>query len=282
MPEASLGWSDFFGAWELFRDPVLCGILAGAALGLLGVYIVLRRVVFMAAVLSQSAGLGVALAFWVGMQLDREVEPMVGAVLLCFAATLLVLVRPERLHLSREALLGTAWVTAGAAALVVGEAISVEAHDIGAILFGSAVLVRPVDLQLVGGAAAVTLLAHGWLRRGLVFAAFDPDVARVQGLPVTRLDLLLWLVVALTVSVSTRALGALPVFALSVLPALAGLLAAPRLAWVFPTALVVGMASGGLGYVLAFFESWPVGASQTLVALAFVATAGTLRLARRG
>ncbi|MES2638137.1 MAG: metal ABC transporter permease [Myxococcota bacterium] len=282
MPEATLGWADFFGAWEIFRDPVLCGIFAGAALGVLGVYIVLRRVVFMAAVLSQSAGLGVALAFWVGMQLDRDVEPMLGAVLLCFVATLLVTVRPERVHLSREALLGTAWVGAGAAALVVGEAISVEAHDISSILFGSAVLVRPVDLQLVTVAAALTLVAHGWLRRGLVFAAFDPDVARVQGLPVTRLDLVLWLVVALTVSVSTRALGALPVFALSVLPALAGLLATSSLTWVFPTALLVGMLSGGLGYVLAFFESWPVGASQTLVALGFVAVAGVMRMLRRG
>src|SRR5262249_43474116 len=56
---------DFFAAWELFRDPVWAGVVAGATLGYLGVYIVLRRMVFVSAALSQAAGLGVATAFYV-------------------------------------------------------------------------------------------------------------------------------------------------------------------------------------------------------------------------
>ena len=270
MPETSLGWSDFISGWELFRDPVLCGVLAGTALGLLGVYIVLRRVVFVAAVLSQSAGLGVALAFLAGMHLDMHVEPMIGAVVMCLLATLLVSLRPERIHLSREAILGTAWVGANAAAIIVGDMISVESHDISSILFGSAVLVRPVDLYLVAGAACVAVAAHVFLRRGLVFTAFDHDVAQVQGLPVRVLDLTVWLVVALTVSVATRALGALPVFAFSVLPALAALLSLRSLTWAFPAAALFGALAGGAGYILAFFQSWPVGPSQVVVALLLV------------
>lgn len=270
MPESTLGWADFVGGWELFRDPVLCGVLAGAALGLLGVYIVLRRVVFVAAVLSQSAGLGVALAFLAGMYLDFEAEPMIGAVSMCLFATLLVSLRPERVHLSREAILGTAWVGANAAAIIVGDKISVESHDISSILFGSAVLVRPVDLYLVGAAAVLTLSAHLWLRRGLVFTAFDHDVARVQGIPVRAMDLTIWFIVAITVSVATRALGALPVFAFSVLPALAAMLSVRSLSWVFPLAAVLGAVAGGTGYLLAFFQSWPVGPSQVVVALGLV------------
>ena len=50
----------FLDGWDVFRDPVLASFVAGATLGLLGVYIVLRRMVFVSAALSQAAGLGVA------------------------------------------------------------------------------------------------------------------------------------------------------------------------------------------------------------------------------
>src|SRR5206468_12324584 len=52
-------FNDFFAAWDLFRDPVFAAMIAGATLGYLGVYIVLRRMVFVSAALSQAAGLGV-------------------------------------------------------------------------------------------------------------------------------------------------------------------------------------------------------------------------------
>ncbi len=279
MPEPTL--ADFFAAWELFQDPVLCGFLAGGALGLLGVYVVLRRMVFMAAVLSQSAGLGVAAALWAGMLLDMHVEPMFGAILAAFGASGLFSLRPERFHLSREALLALAWVCAGAGALVIGGKIAAEAHDIESILFGSAVLVRPLDLKLVAGATLLAFGLHVWVGRGWIFAGFDPEVARVHSLPVAALDLVLWLLVALVVSVSTRALGALPVLALSVLPATAALLLVPRLDRVFPAAAIIGGISGIVGYILAFMESWPVGASQALVAVVSVVLAIAFRLVFR-
>lgn len=281
MPEAvNPSWAEFVAGWPLFQDPVLCGVLAGLSLGVLGVYVVLRRMVFVAAALSQAAGLGVALAFWVGMQLDTAVDPFVGAILVCTAATALFTLRAERLALSQEALLGFAWVAAGGAAVIVGDRIAVEAHDIAAILLGSAVLVHPEDLHWTAGTAAVAVGMHLWLRRGLLFASFDPDVARVHGIPVRWLDLGLWGMVAVTVSVATRALGALPVFAFSVLPAVAALLVAPTMRGVFALAGLFGALSGGLGYLLAYFAMLPVGASQTTVAAALVALALPVRALR--
>ena len=56
--------SAFFEAWELFREAALTGLVAGALLGVLGVYVVLRRLVFLTAAVSQAAGLGVVSAFY--------------------------------------------------------------------------------------------------------------------------------------------------------------------------------------------------------------------------
>jgi zinc transport system permease protein len=111
----------------------------------------------------------------------------------------------------------------------------------------------------------------------VTFALFDPEGARVQGLPVRKLELISWVLLALVVSVATRALGVLPVFAFAVVPAVTGLLSFDRLRWVLFTATTAGALAGAGGYLVAFFLEFPVGACQSAVACTFLATALVLR-----
>jgi len=274
-------WEDFTLAWELFQDPILCGVAAGVCLGWLGVHVVLRRMVFVTAALTQAAGLGVALSFYAAIHMGTAVPPLFGAFLACAAASLVVSLPAGRLALSRESLLAFAWLVAGGGAVLVGERITQEAHDVASILFGTAVLVRPEDLRAVLGLGGGALAVAIWWQRGLIFAGFDPDGARVQGLPVRALEVGLLLAITAAVASSTRALGALPVFAFSVLPAMAALMVAPRLSWAFPLAALGGAFAGGAGYLAAFFWDFPVGASQTAAAAALVAAAAPIRWLRR-
>lgn len=210
------GLREFADHFGLYRDPMLAGSFAGLVLGLAGVFVVLRRAVFVTAAVSQSAALGVACAFLIGIHTGLTPPP--GLLAFAFAARgalLLAFGNPARLP--REAVVGVVFLTAGSLAVIVGAQISQEVHDVASLLFGSAVLVRPRDpwsIVGVGAGAAALLLA---LARALEFTGFDPDAARVQGLPVRRIEALLWLLVAAEVAVTTRALGALPVFAFAVL-----------------------------------------------------------------
>ena len=185
-------------------------------------------------------------------------------------------------RVSREGLLGLAYLVGAAGTLMVGTRITQEAHDIQAILFGTGVLVRPSDTTWVLTIAAVLIALMLWWRRGLLFASFDPDGARVRGLPVAFLGGFLLVAIALSVSVTTRALGALPVFAFSVLPALAAVAMASSPTAALVLATVIGLVAGAGGYLLAFFAQFPVGASQTFVAaLAVVVGLCVGALARR-
>lgn len=278
MAEGSASWEELASALELFRDPILCGALAGAVLGYLGVFVVLRRMVFVTAAISQSAGLGVALAFYAQIHLGLEVDPVAGAVGLSLLTMSTFALPVERLRLSRESFLGAAYITAAAAAVLVGDRISQEAHDISGILFGTAVLVRRSDLLWVAGSGALVTLIHALWHRGFLFAAFDPDGARVQKLPVRLLDATMWTSLALMVSFSTRALGVLPVFAFAVLPAMAALLVGMGPARTMALAGVIGGASGALGYLAAYLFALPVGASQATVLAVVLAV---MLLARR-
>ena len=142
-------WHDFVDSWALYRDPVVCGVVAGAVLGMLGVFVVLRRAVFVTAAVSQSAALGVALAFFLGIYLGFTPPPVLCAFALALAATAVLARRSRSNRLPREAIVGLLYVGASALAVLVGDRIAQEAEDITAILFGTAVLVRPQDLLAV-------------------------------------------------------------------------------------------------------------------------------------
>ncbi len=193
-------------------------------------------------------------------------------------ATMLLAVDPRRLKVPREVLLGFAFAVSGGATLIVGDHISQEAHDVQSILFGSAVLVRPFDLKMVLLTGAVVMVLHLWWFRGVAFASFDPEAARVQGLPVRLLNTFVLLSVGAMVGVAARALGALPVFSFSILPPAIALSLGLRLPWAFAVAIVLGGAGGALGYVLAFFLEFPVGGTQTVLlgALFLLALIGRL------
>jgi zinc transport system permease protein len=262
MPEPTLAelWRDF----DLFREAILTAVIGGVVLGWLSVYVVLRRMVFVSAGVTQAAALGVALAFYVEIHLGEHADPVAAAAFMSIATTLVLLWHPRRL--SRESVLGLAYALAGGGAVLVGARISQEAHDIQAILFGTAVLVKPRDLHAVAFVGAVLMVVHLWWFRGLCAAAFDELSARVRGMPVRMLNAVVLLSVGVMVGVTARALGALPVFALSTLPGIAALGFRMRLLGTFAAAALLGAVAGGGGYVVSFLYDLPVGGSQTAVA----------------
>ncbi|WP_224361816.1 metal ABC transporter permease [Hyalangium versicolor] len=274
-------WEQFQASFDLFRDPILCALIAGGVLGFLSVYVVLRRMVFVSAATTHAAGLGVALAFFAEIHLGFQVDPTLGATTLSLAATMLLMTDPSRLKLTRESLLGLAFAFAGGAAVLVGDRIAQEAHDIQGILFGTAVLVTPEQLAHVAIVGGLVMIVHLWWYRGLTFASFDRIGAGVQGLPVRLLDAVVMVSIGVMVGVSARALGSLPVFAFSTLSAIAALILDLRLGWTFLIATLAGCISGVGGYLFAFFYDYPVGGSQTVLSSLLVLLAMLIHELRR-
>lgn len=260
--------------WEFYRDPILCAVAAGAVLGLLGVYVVSRRIVFVSAALSQVAALGIVGGFFLVASLSLSgvlagIVPVGLALLLALAVVFALAWLGDHPSLGRDAILGVAFIVPTALVLVVGPQIPQEMHSVEQILHGSAVLVRKADLWAVLIAGALVVATQLVAFRGFVFASLDPVVARTQGVPVKALDLVLFGSIAIMTGLVTRALGALPTFGLTVLPAIGVLGLKIGLRNVFILASIIGAVSGAGGYLVAYFLDWSVGASQTLVAAGF-------------
>jgi zinc transport system permease protein len=280
----------FFQAYFLWRDAMASAVIAAVLCGYLGVFVVLRRMAFVSAALSQVSGLGVALSFFIGSFFGIDphgehvpwiISPVLLALLLSSAASLL-LALPGRIRRSAnpESLVALAYLAASASVVLVlaSPRIVQEAHEVGELLFGSAVAVREQNLLALAAAAVVVAITHGILFKDFVFVSFDGETARSIGYPVARLDAALNLSIAVTVAMATRALGTLPVFAFLVLPAGAALLCSKRMWSAILLAMGIAIVSAVLGYYLSFAYQLPTGPTMAaLCAAAWVPAA----LARR-
>jgi zinc transport system permease protein len=282
---------NFWDASFLWLEPMLASLIGAGLLGYLGFFVVLRRVAFMSAALSQVSGLGVATAFWVGSffgisphdQAGVWFSPVTFALgfALLGAAAFTLPARSKRV--APESVVALAYLAASALVIVVlnSPRIAQEAHEIGDLLFGNAVVVRREHLVQLGVAAGLVLLVHLFLFKDFLFTSFDPETATSLGVPVRKLDLALHATLAVSVAVSTRALGALPVFAFLVLPAGAALLFSERLKLVLVLSVGFAMISAAMGYWLSWTWSLPTGPVMVALSAAFWALGGLKRLLER-
>ena len=286
------GFADFWAGRDLWRDPMIAGVLAGAVLGYIGVFVVLKRMVFVSAALSEISGVGVAFAFWLGALLGIDphahrrvpllLEPTwFSLIFACLAAALFSL-RPGHRKLGAETIVGLGYIVASALILAIlnSPRIAQEAHAVGDILFGNAVTVPRQQIEALFSAALAAVIVHAIFFKELLFVSYDPETAVVQGMGVFRYELLLNLATAVVISVATRAVGALPVFAFSVIPAAAALMLTDRIRLTIALSVLFGVISAAVGYYLSWVEQLPTGATMVVVSALFLLP-GLVKILRR-
>ena len=270
----------FLSAQEIWRAPLIASLISGALLGFLGVYVVLRRTVFVSAALTQISTLGLVFGLFLEEHLHAEAEhahhqlgmaigfAVVGAVALGALRTR---------RLPAEAVVGAAWVI-GSGLVVLGASRLVHAaHDLGGMVFGNAVAVPDEELWMIAGVALLCAAVHLAFHKELTFVSFDPETATAQGMRTWLWDAMLWVTVGLAIPAAARALGALPVFAFLTLPASAALLLRVRLSRAFALAAVFGLLASGAGYLASWFGETPTGATMVAVVALFLLPGAVLR-----
>ena len=272
---------EFLAAREIWDAPLTASLVAGALLGALGVYVVLRRTVFVSAALTQLSTLGLVLALLLEDRFHIETEhstpQLVVAMVFSVAGALLLGAFRSR-RLPAEAAVGGVWVAASALVVLGASRLVHAAHDLGGMVFGNAVAVPALDLILLASVAVICALVHGLFAKELTFVSFDPETARALGMRVPFWDGLLFLTLGLAIPVAARALGALPVFAFLTLPAAAALLARTGYRAAFLVAGIIGVVAAGGGYVLSWLWELPTGATMVALAGIMLLPGAVLRL----
>lgn len=255
-------------SYPFFQRALAAGILAAVACGIVGTFVVVRRIASISGGLSHAAFGGVGLGYLLGF------EPMLGALGFGVLSALGIGMAELRLRQGLDTLIAMVWAVGMALGILFVSLAPGQAPDLLGYLFGNILLVSPGYVVLV---ALLDMLIVGTvlvLFRRLRAVAFDEEFAWVIGVPVEALFLLLLTLVALTVVVLIRVVGVILVIALLTIPAAVARHWTDRLSRMMVLAVLTGAVSIAAGLFLTFGLSsefgidLPTGPSIILLAAA--------------
>ena len=259
----------------LFKDSLYGALIIGVACSVLGVYVVLRRIVFVGAAMAQLSSAGIALALFLaghGMAAlgDHQLAfslafSMAGAVF--FGAE-----GKQRSAVPPDAVIGVSYAIAAAGGiLLIAKASHGEAHDI--FLQGNILGITRTDILKLLAIAIPVLAVHIAYYKEFLFVSFDREMARTLGYRVQRWNLLLYFTLGLVIAFAMQFAGVMLVFNFLVLPAVTGMILARSMRSIFSIAVGSAALASTAGFVLSVPFDLPtspaiIAASGALVVLA--------------
>lgn len=241
---------------------VVAGVLVALLTGGLGVFIIWRRMAYFGDTVSHASLLGVSLGFLLGISVN------VGIIAVSLTVALLMIVMQKQRSLSNDTLLGIlahSTLSLGLVALAFVEGVRV---DLNAWLFGDILAVSNQDLIILSFATVLILGVLIFIWKPLLSLTVHEDLARVEGVNVTLISTGYTLLIALTIAVGIKVIGALLISSMLIIPAAA----ARKLANTPERMAIIAMLLGTLSVLggIAISYSWDTPAGPSIVVVATV------------
>lgn len=245
---------------------VMRGLLAGIIIAIIapfiGIFLVLRRYSLIADTLSHVSFAGIAMGFLLG------INPVITAIIASVISSLAI----ERLRTSKkvygESALSLFLSGSLAIAIVLISAYKGFGANITNYLFGSIVTVQLSDLWLIAGVSAIVIALLIAFYKELVYISFDEDAAKVSGIPVKLINIVLIVLAALVVALAIPIIGILLISALIVIPVLVALQFRRSFKQTLFIAEGVSIFSVVAGIIISFYADISTGGTIVLIALA--------------
>jgi len=259
----------------LLRNSVYTSVLVGFACPLVGVFLVVRRLVFMGVALPQISSTGVAIALslplWLGFRLTDHGShsahelAFVGSITFSLTAILILAFLERRGRGQPESRLGTAYVVAAALSILL-----LAKNPYGEIgwldmLKGEVITVHSTDLAWTAIALAIVVATLGLFHKELLLVSFDREMAAILGKNVIFWDVLLYLLIGLTVSMAVLSVGPLIAFGFLLIPALMAHWFARNMRQFTVLASLIGGVAAFLGFWVAYRWDLPVGPTDVVL-----------------
>lgn len=238
---------------SFLRYALFAGLLAGSVCAFLGVYVILRRIVFLGVALSEAAALGVALGLFIGWNAEAA------AFGLTLLTALLFSLSGRYQALSKESLIGWAYVVAaGVSIILIAKNPAAEAHGLD-VVSGTLLYSSKREIWQLGCVAGVVFLTFVSLHRMFIFVSFDKETARSMGLRTSLYEMAFYACLGLSISLAMKTAGILFVFASLLIPAMISLTLFRRMWLILLGSVLVVLLSVTAGISVSFRADLPTG-----------------------
>jgi ABC-type Mn2+/Zn2+ transport system permease subunit len=261
----------------LLREALAGSVLVGTVCPLVGVYFVLRRMIFLAVALPQLSAAGIAFALLLHQAgaftrgaLDDRALARLGASVFTLSGILVLAAFERRGRETMEARIGVTYAAAGALTILFlaldpfGEAQMVN------LLKGDLLATTGASLGLLGGVLGSVVIVLLVFQKEFLLVSFDRDLAVVFGKSAGLWDTLLYLICGVTISFGVMTAGPLVTFGYLVVPALTARLLTRHMLTFSIASAVIGAVTSFAGFYCAYRFDLPLGPAEVAVSIALL------------
>jgi ABC-type Mn2+/Zn2+ transport system permease subunit len=222
----------------------------------LGVFVILKRAVFIGITLSEMAACGIAVA------MILHIPPFAGAIAATLLAVGLLAIPFENRRISRDAVMGVVFVAASSLSVLLVSRSGFGLHEIKSLLYGDLILTTPTDLAVVCGTLIPALACLVLFLRPTLYTFMDREAATVLGVKPGRWELMFFIMLGVVVAAASKVAGSMLVFCYLIVPATIALLLSKQLWLVLTIACSVAVFATVAGICLSFAADLPT--NQTI------------------
>ncbi|WP_420187987.1 metal ABC transporter permease [Bacteroides pyogenes] len=252
--------------YTFFQHALLGSLLASIACGIIGTYIVTRRLVFISGGITHASFGGVGLGLFTG------VSPILSAAVFSVLSAFGVEWLSKRKDMREDSAIAVFWTFGMAVGIIFSFLSPGFAPDLSAYLFGNILTINRADLWMLGILSVVLAVFFSLFIRPIVCIAFDREFARSQKIPVERFEYLLMMLIALTIVSCLRMVGIVLAISLLTIPQMT----ANLFTYSFKKIIWLSIAIGFLGCLGGLFISyhWKVPSGASIIFFSILIYAG--------
>jgi zinc transport system permease protein len=250
-----------FLQYGFMQRAFIAGMLVALLCGVIGVFLVLRRMSLLGDGLAHISFGGIAAGLLFG------VYPLFSALVFSMLAALGIQ-KLKRMKVYGDAAIAMFFSFGLAIGVVIVSVVHGFNADLFSYLFGSILAVSQADILLIAGVGIATIATLLLFYKELFYITFDEESARASGLPVENLNNLLVVLTAIAVVLSMRIVGILLVSSFIVIPASTALLFCKGFRQAIASAAAIGVVSVVAGLILAFYFDLAAGGAIVLTLIA--------------
>ncbi len=247
--------------YPFIQRALLASIMVGIICPFIGNFVVLRKMSFFSSAISHSAFAGIALGTLLGIDFSLS------SVILAIFIALFIAYLSEKTTLSHDTVIGIAFSAIIAAGMLIMGMIKGYRADLFAFLFGDILAVSTSDLMIIFITGILTISIILSLFKPFLQIAFNRDLARVEGINVRFFEYLLFVIIALVVTVSLKIVGIILVTSLLIIPAAAAKNLASNIRHLFSLSCIFGIISGVTGLIGSAYIDTASGPTIVLVSI---------------
>lgn len=198
--------------YTFFRHALLGSLFASITCGIIGTYIVTRRLVFISGGITHASFGGIGLGLYAG------ISPLLSAAVFSVLSAFGVEWLSKRKDMREDSAIAVFWTFGMAVGIIFSFLAPGFTPDLSAFLFGNILTITPTDIWMLATLSVLLILFFTLFLNPIIYIAFDREFARSQRIPVAIFEYLLMMFIALTIVSCLRMVGIVLAISLLTLP----------------------------------------------------------------